>query len=120
MNSYNHQITGWQNVVKDVKTIEINATVILDSIINLPKDEIKMRLCKEIAKEIFNKNLIELMEVPNINNPYEKMYKARLFIPNQRFSTIEMESKKFIYKNREWTDEEIKKALNKTYPQYMI
>jgi len=74
----------------------------------------------KIIEEIFEKDLVEIQKEPQIDPYGTEIYKAKLKVPNQKISTIVMESEHFIWQGKRWTQDELIKALEKAYPQYMI
>ena len=113
--------TGWTKSPAPYDLISVEAEFEVYKEYNAPMEYIKHSLVNEIAEKIFNQNLVEIQKVAKMDPLNDTdTYKARLKIPNQQMSNIIMDSEHFMWQGKRWTQDELIKALEKAYPQYMI
>ena len=112
---------GWVKSPTPYDLISVEAQIEIDREYGPPIEYIKQDLVHKITKEIFDQNLVEIQKEPKMDafNTTDT-YKARLKVPNQQMSTIVMETENFMWQGKRWTQDELIKALEKAYPQYLI
>jgi len=111
---------GWVKKPVPYETISIEVGISVEAEYKPPLEYIKKSLMGKIIEEIFEKDLVEIQKEPQLDPYGTETYRAKLRIPNQKTSTVVMDPEHFIWQGKRWTQDELIKALEKAYPQYMI
>jgi len=115
-----HHVNVPHGVKRITATVQVSPTTFNDYDRALEL-EITSSLGHKIAEVLISDNLLEITKVaPDAYKPYDIEFVAQLTVVDKQLTTVISPEKCMIWKDKEWTEEQIIYALSKTYPEYLI
>jgi len=116
---------AWVNRDETVGSEAIVVTMRLDDIHykhykDKADDIIKEQLCNNIVKEMMEKNYIKWNKQKDPGFEQYTEYQAKINVANMKWTNVIVNRRVFQAHGREWTEDQISKALLNTFPEYLI
>jgi len=123
MNGYNEiGNRGWfkEPIKREVEKIVIQVTVTQGT--EIPDEMIKREFSNELAKELFQRDLIVVQKNMNAMTPFEDHFSAMVKVvpPESDITNVIEYGNNFEVEGVSFTKDKVEHALKETFPEYFI